>query len=550
MMENRQQQQQQVASVCKVKVQHLSTKRGRGLVATEQIQSGEVSLQLAPLNQLQLATASYSSLQLAGTGRGGVAGGAVPLRAGTSIILLSGWKLWAQCIIYAEAEPLAAAEHEYSRLCGLTCSNCLCFVGSLKDTLRHILTRALDKMAQYPAGKVDAMLYSARLSAARTCWKRFVAHARRHHDGLALAGQCVAQVLFEVVYRNQELQAAMALYKRFHSAPCASSVRGVSELFHDFAFLSVAAQGTFSLVCLDVEFDHPLNSRLAKLLPKWRERLQQPSDKEEGGGHSQIAGSSSPPDEDAKETRMLIQVSRLLDEVSALTCGNNGALDAQEKEKGETKGGPEGGPLLPFLGWGLFFFGSMTNHSCWPNAESDFPLPRPSLEVRALRPIQEGEEVVLSYIDETLPLHERQRLLKENYNFSCTCARCVVEATEALLLLMKVPACSDKAQLEVLPLLVLVLLPLRCCCCCRCAAAAAAALLLLGTVYLHLEAASRLRFRSCYLVGQDCPLRSFLRGRNTGVSNTPDCNSSNSSSSSSRDSSPPPIVSPQLVTGL
>lgn len=39
-------------------------------------------------------------------------------------------------------------------------------------------------------------------------------------------------------------------------------------------------------------------------------------------------------------------------------------------------------PLLPFIGWGLFQLGSMTNHSCWPNAESDFPLSKPALEVR------------------------------------------------------------------------------------------------------------------------------------------------------------------------
>ncbi|KAL8445051.1 hypothetical protein Emed_005903 [Eimeria media] len=65
MLPNRQQQQQQqqqeeVVSVCKVKVQHLGDKRGRGLVATQQIHQGE--------------------------------------------------------IIYTEAEPLAAAQHEYSRV--------------------------------------------------------------------------------------------------------------------------------------------------------------------------------------------------------------------------------------------------------------------------------------------------------------------------------------------------------------------------------------------------------------------------------------------------
>ncbi|CDJ58271.1 hypothetical protein EMWEY_00014780 [Eimeria maxima] len=76
----------------------------------------------------------------------------------------------------------------------------------------------------------------------------------------------------------------------------------------------------------------------------------------------------------------------------------------------------------------------MTNHSCWPNAEADFPLHSATLEVRALRPIDKGEEVTVSYIEESLPLHQRREALQK--------------AAEALLVVMKVPECSDSRKLE------------------------------------------------------------------------------------------------------
>ncbi|KAL8447248.1 hypothetical protein Emag_004389 [Eimeria magna] len=184
-----QQKQQQLASVCKVKVPDLGVKRGRGLVATQHIRRGEV--------------------------------------LGSGLI----------------------------RLCGLTCSNCLCFVGSLQDTLRHNLTRVYDlgsrvefraldlrglnKMARCPVEKTDVMLSFARLSAASARKKkRFIdssallqkielvgnallltredttTASRSLGVGLVGAGQCVPQVLFEVVYRSRELEAAMTPYKR------------------------------------------------------------------------------------------------------------------------------------------------------------------------------------------------------------------------------------------------------------------------------------------------------------------------------------------------
>ncbi len=68
------------------------------------------------------------------------------------------------------------------------------------------------------------------------------------------------------------------------------------------------------------------------------------------------------------------------------------------------------------------------NHSCDYNAVvrtggrsiDSFP----GLQVVPLRPISEGEEILISYVDATLPTKERQKQLRERYFFECNCRRC------------------------------------------------------------------------------------------------------------------------------
>ncbi|KAI3343773.1 hypothetical protein F4824DRAFT_20673 [Ustulina deusta] len=62
------------------------------------------------------------------------------------------------------------------------------------------------------------------------------------------------------------------------------------------------------------------------------------------------------------------------------------------------------------------------NHSCDPNASLVFNQPRH--EIRALRKIKAGEEILINYIEVTNPFSVRQAELKQNYFFTCQCTKC------------------------------------------------------------------------------------------------------------------------------
>mmetsp|Transcript_16855 Transcript_16855/g.25350 ORF Transcript_16855/g.25350 Transcript_16855/m.25350 type:complete len:468 (-) Transcript_16855:7-1410(-) len=74
------------------------------------------------------------------------------------------------------------------------------------------------------------------------------------------------------------------------------------------------------------------------------------------------------------------------------------------------------------------------NHSCVPNvlvqytSHAEYGL---CAMIVALRDIAEGEELVQSYIDQTLDTEERQTLLRD-YGFRCTCERCVADSSNTV----------------------------------------------------------------------------------------------------------------------
>lgn len=69
------------------------------------------------------------------------------------------------------------------------------------------------------------------------------------------------------------------------------------------------------------------------------------------------------------------------------------------------------------------------NHSCWPNAMWAWNEGLGHMEITALRDLDQGEEVLISYIsfgEEIDVFRRRERMAK--WHFLCYCQRCEVEA--------------------------------------------------------------------------------------------------------------------------
>ncbi|KAF2829467.1 SET domain-containing protein [Ophiobolus disseminans] len=64
------------------------------------------------------------------------------------------------------------------------------------------------------------------------------------------------------------------------------------------------------------------------------------------------------------------------------------------------------------------------NHACRPNAHARFIPHTLLMEVKALQDIPAGAEISISYGRVDLKFSERQKLYKEGWNFTCTCAMC------------------------------------------------------------------------------------------------------------------------------
>lgn len=107
----------------------------------------------------------------------------------------------------------------------------------------------------------------------------------------------------------------------------------------------------------------------------------------------------------------------------------------------------ERGTLAAKLGLGLFFWLHLANHSCMPNAffsasaehgeDGDIGAgcgTAATMTLYALRPIEAGEEVCISYVDgRTLlqPLPARRSALLRQFGFHCRCKRCCAEEAAA-----------------------------------------------------------------------------------------------------------------------
>lgn len=74
------------------------------------------------------------------------------------------------------------------------------------------------------------------------------------------------------------------------------------------------------------------------------------------------------------------------------------------------------------LGTGLYPVISIINHSCLPNSVLVFE--GNMAVVRAVQPVPRASEVLISYIETAGSTMTRQKTLKEQYYFTCTCPRC------------------------------------------------------------------------------------------------------------------------------
>lgn len=75
------------------------------------------------------------------------------------------------------------------------------------------------------------------------------------------------------------------------------------------------------------------------------------------------------------------------------------------------------------LGTGLYPVISIINHSCLPNSVLMFE--GRLAVIRAVQHIPRGAEVFISYIEIAASTMTRQKALKEQYLFTCTCPRCI-----------------------------------------------------------------------------------------------------------------------------
>ncbi|KAH8115929.1 SET domain-containing protein [Phellopilus nigrolimitatus] len=87
-------------------------------------------------------------------------------------------------------------------------------------------------------------------------------------------------------------------------------------------------------------------------------------------------------------------------------------------------------PSLSPIGVSVSPLAALINHSCDPNVAVVFPrsstsvLEEPAIHVIAIQDIPPDTELFTSYIDITLPTAQRQKDLKETYNFTCACCIC------------------------------------------------------------------------------------------------------------------------------
>ncbi|KAI9068103.1 SET domain-containing protein [Trametes sanguinea] len=79
---------------------------------------------------------------------------------------------------------------------------------------------------------------------------------------------------------------------------------------------------------------------------------------------------------------------------------------------------------------GIFPVASRFNSSCTPNVFPWWDACSQKLAIRAVREIDIGEELCVSYIDVLIPRRDRAETLRMAYNFDCRCTACSLEGED------------------------------------------------------------------------------------------------------------------------
>jgi len=95
----------------------------------------------------------------------------------------------------------------------------------------------------------------------------------------------------------------------------------------------------------------------------------------------------------------------------------------------ETESWKQSGKIFPsYEGIAVCRVVAFTNHSCHPNMEVSRIGETGRIQGKAIRSIEKGEIIFMSYIDEDTPLRYRQSELWDGYGFHCKCVKCKAEA--------------------------------------------------------------------------------------------------------------------------
>ena len=97
-----------------------------------------------------------------------------------------------------------------------------------------------------------------------------------------------------------------------------------------------------------------------------------------------------------------------------------------------------------YLGTAVFPVISRINHSCKPNCVWSFNTAQGVAEVRCVRDVKMGEEILANYVNPLSSRADRQTVLTAKYNFTCDCEVCRSEEEEVKI--------NDRLRREILGL--------------------------------------------------------------------------------------------------